>query len=391
MSFLLNHIDRVVENLNNPNECSFRKKFEKNQFKNLSIEYRNFHKLLKQHLNKITTENKNSKAAKMLIQCYQYRLTQVINALYAINHNCIHYHLCNKQLLKPELSFYIQYLVILQHSFPKYFNHSANVPHILFLKTRKQFLKLFNDRAISQIQHTSTLKLYLIIRSIFSEQVTEFSFHTMKYWNNFFQSFPSQAILNNDTKENYLFRIIVKYLIVQNLNHINIYENIIDHIKNKVNHNEDFSSRINELSKIKKDISQIVVVKYKGYNQKGDSLKDLLLNFLIREISYYNQKYLILNTDSHLIKDSKIYYNNKIKTSLSVDQMGCFLRHMVDSGIILTQNKKETIKIIAEVFTSKNNDIVSNKSLKNKYFHNDESSLESTKEVFLKLFKSIQR
>ena len=391
MSYLLDHIDRVVENLNNPNECSFRILFQDHQIKNLSIEFRELHKLLKQHLNKITTENKNSKAAKMLIQCYQYRLTLVINALYATNHDCIYYHLCNKQLLKPELRFHIKYLELLQHSFPKYFNHSANVPHVLFLKTRKQFLKLFNDKTISKTQHTLTLKLYQIIRNIFSEQVSEFSFNTMKYWNNFFQSFPSQVILTNDAKEKYLFKTIVKYLIVQNFNHINIYENIIDHIKDKVNDNEDFSKRLTELSKIKKDIYQIVVVNHKGFNPEGDNLKDLLLNFLIREISYYNQKYLILKTDYHHFKDSKTYNNNKIKTSLSVDQMGCFLRHMVDSGIILTQNKKETIKIIAEVFTSKNNDIVSNKSLKNKYFHNDEPSLESTKEVFLKLFKSIQR
>ncbi len=393
MSHLLSHIDRVVDNLNNPEECSFRKLFENKQIKIQIIEFKENKKLFKQDLNKLATEEKSTKAFKRQIQYYQTSLIKLLDLLYTNHHECIYFSECRKKILRPKVNFYISYLELLQQSFPDCFNTAQPVPFILYLNIRKKLYKLFSEKNIVSIQHKTLSDLCLLIKSVFDENTIGFSFQAINYWNEFINGFPIEIIKNvtcqNDEKIQK--KLLCRYLISVNFNHASIYQFITDDIKYVAIEIEDQSKRINYLSRIKKNISQIAELNSKSFYPYGETLKQMLLNWIKKEINYYKYSYTIIQEQS-ISEVDKIQSRsvNKFKTNFSVGKMGCFLRTLVDNKIMEIDKDRvgEFIKLFSENFSSLCSDNVSTKHLSNKYYEQDEYALKSTKEIFLKLYRS---
>ncbi len=393
MSHLLSHIDRVVDNLNNPEECSFRKLFENKQIKIQIIEFKENKKLFKQHLNKLATEEKSTKAFKRQIQYYQTSLTKLLDLLYTNHHECIYFSECRKKILRPKVNFYISYLELLQQSFPDYFNTAQPVPFFLYLNIRKKLYKLFSEKNIASIQYKTVSDLCILIKSVFDENTIGFSFQAINYWNDFICGFPTEIIkdVTYQKEEKIQKKLLFRYLISVNFNNASIYQFITDDIKHVATEIDDQSKRIHYLSRIKKNISQIAELNSRGFYPYGETLKQMLLNCIKKEINYYKYSYTIIQERS-VSEVDKIQSRsvNKFKTNFSVGQMGYFLRTLVDNKImeIDKDHVGEFIKLFSNNFSSLRSVNVSTKHLSNKYYDPEEYAVKSIKELFLRLYRS---
>ncbi len=396
MSDLLSHIDRVVDNLNNPEECSFRKLFENNQIQNQIIEFKKNKKLFKQHLNKLALEEKSTKAFKRQIQYYQTSLIKLLDLLYTYQHECVYFNECRKKLLRPKVNFYIGYLELLLQSFPEYFNTAQPVPFFLYLNIRKKLYKLFCEKNIALIQNKSVSDLCLLIKAVFDENTIGFSFQAINYWDDFISGFPKEIIkdVTYQKDEKIQKRLLCRYLTSVNFNHSFIYQFITDDIKGATTEIEDQSKRIHYLSRIKKNISQIVDLNSKSFYPYGETLKEMLLNWIKKEINYYKYSYTIIQEQSIPEVDiSQSESLKKIKTNLSVKQIGCFLSILVNNNIYPCNDddniKNNVIKHYSSILASKQAESISYKSLYNSFYKLEDSSLKVVKQLLLDLFRSI--
>ena len=389
MPILLNHIDRVVANVNNPSNCTFYQVFEDQKNSKREIKFDNLYTCLRFHLNKIATGDKNKEAIRNHIQCYQYRLIDVINVLHYPEHDCVHYEICREKILSPEFEFYLTYLELLLKSFPDYFNTSLPAPLVLSQKNRERFYKAFDTKCILDPKHQRILDLCIVIKKVYDDKAPDFSFYQIGYWEEFLSRFVIVKINNCRKSEKKLLWSLFKFLIEQNVNCEDIYCFIIEEICGDINIIEESSGKIKYLNKIKKKLAQNLVINQQGYNLGIPSLKDMLLNWIKKEINFYKYNYAI-NKSQTVAEGTKLQPEcvNKIKTNLSVGQIGCILRSLVDNKVIDKDCSADFIKLFANNFTSVCSSNISKNSLTNKYYKPDQKSERSTKELFLKLYKS---
>ena len=75
-------------------------------------------------------------------------------------------------------------------------------------------------------------------------------------------------------------------------------------------------------------------------------------------------------------------------TSLSVPQLGFFIKLLVDTGVVNNKNQTELLKTITKTIRTHRNETISLDSLRNKYYNVDKSTTETVKD---KLFNMINQ
>ena len=80
----------------------------------------------------------------------------------------------------------------------------------------------------------------------------------------------------------------------------------------------------------------------------------------------------------------------KVKTNLSVAQLGCFIRLCIESDIFPKENKKQLISVFANNFSTTNRTNLSYGSLKNHQYQPENSAIDKLKSTILKQLKLLQ-
>ncbi len=273
------------------------------------------------------------------------------------------------------------FLEFLKEQFPNDFDTNAHLPQFLFERYTREFLNKIKLAENSGLANSIIDILHLVLSDL--RKKAKCSFYQASYMEFIFDILVKK---HDDTAiKEHRFIKIVELFIIHNLNLNSVYDYLINQIQVQLNLLNTTAEKIGSLKLIEKEVFQIMDKRSGGYSKDKGCLKESLLNWIKREVNYFNYNYSIMEySEAKCTKP-----NAKIKMNISVGQIACIIKQLIEIEIIETDNKSETIKTVANTFTSKNSHNISEKSLSNKFFNLDETTTKSTKELFLKLFKSI--
>ncbi len=388
MFSLLNHFEHLVCDSKQPDKCIFSSFFKSTNSLDVENHIHQLERTIKREAYEIAISGNLPKVIKSQIRTLQQSIIRVLNHLHHRREHCKLNSVCNKNKHKAFLDGLMKSLEFLEHQFPKYFNHNATIPHVLFIK-KKRKLNIHLYFIENKLPYADELSLFFKPFKRISQHHRKYSFQQIDYLLRLI--FKISHIVNSGEDEySTLFHKLLIVCIQNNFNATSTYDFITQYITNQLKNESDYNKHLLILMKFQKKIEQTHQNNRVQYTNKYCPLKKSLLHWISKEVAYYNYlKQLLAEvaiTPKNIIDEQTF---PKIKTSLSVPQMACFVRQLIDQNIIIPSNKEKTIRFFSEILSSKNVDNVSSKSFRNLYFTPELKTLERTKELFLKLFKSV--
>ncbi len=140
-----------------------------------------------------------------------------------------------------------------------------------------------------------------------------------------------------------------------------------------------------------KSINQIISSNEVQYDRNLESVKSWIIKWLEEEIWYLKSTCPIQNTSS--IDSNKVHVNqnDKMKMNCSVNELALLIRMLSETDLITSKTHRELMEQVAYNFqTSKVQDI-SVKSLSNKYYEPDTSTIDTMKEKLIQMLNKLNQ
>ncbi|WP_143525177.1 hypothetical protein [Labilibacter marinus] len=370
-----------MSNIKNPESCTYKSLFQDQKVLEANIDFRNLYQKATKELLEFSIHDSRPKVIRNRILTCQYYSINILKQLHENAHHCAYKRLCLKHIIVPKINFHMEFLMFLKEQFPHYFDNEALIPLPLFRKCRIIYSHRLQT-VIKQLESSSATNLLEIF--ITDVNTREYSFCECDSLKEIINIIYNQTDKFQKTEDSFL--VIVKTLVAKCLYADSIFNFIIKEFSSEIKTINNPSLAIKQLKYLSKEINQVAESR-----SSKISLKQVLINWIKQELNYY--KYSFHVADSAKIPEISVQSppeTIKVKTNITVGQMACFVHQLIETNIIETDNKKETIKMFSTVFTSKNSDSISEKSLINKFFNIDDKAAETTKQLFLDLFKSIR-
>ncbi|HBL77904.1 MAG: hypothetical protein A2W90_01645 [Bacteroidetes bacterium GWF2_42_66] len=125
------------------------------------------------------------------------------------------------------------------------------------------------------------------------------------------------------------------------------------------------------------------------FNPKQTNVKEFISHWILEEICFLEKRMVLLahpDTGHQLID-----HNFKIVTELSVAQVACFIRLLVESGVIKNKNRKELITFYAIYTQSKKQENISPDSFRMRFYNIEESARLEIRSTIIQLLNQINR
>jgi hypothetical protein len=130
-------------------------------------------------------------------------------------------------------------------------------------------------------------------------------------------------------------------------------------------------------------IDRIPLIDYTGAEPDLADIKKQLKEAIQSELLLNQQ----LNTNTGVIEGSLVF-----QTSLSVPQLAVFFRLLVEAEILLTDNNRELMRMVAKSFrTSRLQTTISEKHLYDKFYNIDGSALSIMRTHLMKMLQKVQK
>lgn len=171
-----------------------------------------------------------------------------------------------------------------------------------------------------------------------------------------------------------------------NYNSIKSFAYHTSYIDTLLSSSETRSEMIERLSFILKKINQTQVKPAIAYNIQAPSLKTQLTGYIVEEIDHLQR----IQQLGHQLPDkaSDVWANFKIQVSLSVAQIACLVRLLVDLRVITNTNVSELLRFISRICISKRVEVISYDSLRSKYYNVEQGTTDAVKAILTKLIKA---
>jgi len=325
----------------------------------------------------------------VFIQNFQRRLITLANKLYSYhNDNEVTFDHYTYQPLSLTRLQKITYQALedlidyLQINFRKYFLFHERPPRRTVLIAVLKFTEAINDLQALSIEPNDYLNTVVITISDLIHNPEKITFHNVDYLLKF-----SQAILgfHHQSYEKDL-TLFTKYQVINhNFNSVHIellftteYSRVLESI-------ESVNDKIEKLSWYLKRITQIHVQSEEAYQPKEKSLKERISHWLLEELGFLEQNNIIAK-----LQDNITIPGIKVTLDMSVAQLGCSLKFLVDAEIIKSPNDKELVKLVAKSTRTKRTENISPESLRIRFYDVEESTKEEVRALIIKLLNIIQ-
>ncbi|MCU7552857.1 hypothetical protein OCK74_27305 [Chitinophagaceae bacterium LB-8] len=128
-----------------------------------------------------------------------------------------------------------------------------------------------------------------------------------------------------------------------------------------------------------------------AFKPKMKNLKEQIRAWISEEINYLDQQQAYFTVfNEHSPPAPEIIDEEKLHTSLSVQQLAVFIRAARDAGVLTNKNQTALLKAVASIFHTPNANSISAESLRSKYYTPEPSALDSVKDILMKMFNKVQ-
>ncbi|MFO8234725.1 MAG: hypothetical protein R6U04_04880 [Bacteroidales bacterium] len=274
-------------------------------------------------------------------------------------------------------------LSFMKSYFTKYFNHNDKIPEQYRLVAQRE-LRENNRQLYYQLKSEKNCTLLDIafypIKKI-HESNESVSFRRLIYIEKLSKEINNSCLSCPGNSNNCRLKTNLIYL---NFNSYRFFCFLTQEITYEYTEKDTICGQIEKLCHHLKQINQVQVNSDFIYKPEQKPLNEQLLSWLMEEISYLEKK---RELSSSMVRDNKALLNKdfKIITGQSVSQVAFFLKLLVDVGVITNRNQRELIQFVASNIKTKQTTHISPESLRTKYYHVDEGTVEVVKDTIIKL------
>ncbi|GAF05864.1 hypothetical protein JCM21142_114621 [Saccharicrinis fermentans DSM 9555 = JCM 21142] len=385
MPYLLEQFERVVEYIGNPKNCGVKFQFENEKQFVYSISLFD----LKQGLLLLAASKALPGIVCQQVRLYQSSSIRMLKHLHDRPDCCCFSARCWGDIFYGVVNTLISFINFLHIQFPEYFDKELIAPALYYDYYRVRFKDKVEKILKLKVDAEKLESIKKVVDYFKELGYTNCSFRRIWYIDKLLTKINTKIC--NEHVMGDKFEELVKLIISYNFNSTEVYHQIIEWIKRDLAMGTNVNAVLEKLQCYKKQVSQIMVIKGDGFSRKSKKLKISIINWINKEMNSFNYHVHIFDEVKKVKEPEQLYIRpQKIQTNLSVAEIACVLRQFIEVGIIYADNKKEIFRLVSEIFASKHNHQISYKSLNNNFFNIELSTYKSTKQLFLKLFRSIE-
>ncbi|MCU4157855.1 hypothetical protein J1N10_17915 [Carboxylicivirga sp. A043] len=325
-----------------------------------------------------------------MVVFYQACLIRLIDELNIKDCPCSQNKQCHATHLEPLIESLTESLIFINEQYKDFFDLESNLPRTCEDYHRANIQKRIKEILQNLIQISISDRLLHVmlhpLMDFVQQKKAAYSFNDKRFLYQWLQHLENNWMFVFDANDSSVE--FCKQLIEWNLNSLETIDFFIDFITEKYQLEDTKEDQLQVLRYFQKCFKQHVVVNKTGYQINKPSLKETLINWVVQEIIYIESTCHI-NDRNELITQPDDS-TEKVKTNLSVAQLGCFIRLCIDSGIFPEKKKKQLITVFAENFSTTNRDNLSYGSLKNHQYHPENSAVDKLKSIVFKQLKLLQ-
>jgi hypothetical protein len=241
-----------------------------------------------------------------------------------------------------------------------------------FLKTK--LLEINLDNQLLQIAYQPLLK---ITTHNINQQIT---YNEFNYYSNYILQFYNYLYTINEspTSDN-----IIELLLDLNLNNLEFFDYSTDKIQEVLKLEISTSEKIDKLYQLLKYYNQRQTRNFMKLRQNLPSIKHQIINWIEEEIEYLNKKNSLNKDNSFQITQKEEI--EKMNTDLSVAQLSYFFGLLSQIGIFDSKNQSKLFRFIAANFKTKTTAILSEGSIKNKFYNVEATTVNKIREKLFEL------
>jgi hypothetical protein len=272
--------------------------------------------------------------------------------------------------------------------YSEYCNKDQKIPEKYRFFIVQEFSKVLEDILRVRKNHEKILLdiSLMPIRKVVENNQTRITFRSVYYLRDLLHEITQYiANSNNDKEETNL----IKRLIYINYNSIHFTNYLVFNINCQLAKIDSITEKIEKLTWCLKMINQIPIKPGSIFNPKQTEIKEFVIQWILEEISFLEKKLQLAGIPG--VEQQIKEQNFKVTTELSVPQVACLIRLLVESGVIKNKNKTELIQFYARYTQSKRKENITFQSFRSKFYNIDEFSKQEIKKLIIHLLNEINK
>jgi hypothetical protein len=274
-------------------------------------------------------------------------------------------------------------LEFIQTRFPNYFDLECQAPKYITDKAikslmesssilEKELLKFEIDPALLSICWT-------VIENCLKSVDHQITYQRMIYTKEF--STQLMTLIESSRNKTTLNTEIWSLLMYLNFNQPRYLKYHIDLIQHELLSIETLSGKLEQLSFHLKEVNQSETKRGLAFDTGLRSLKEQLTDWILEEINFYQQKYL-LNSVSTNTDEKMMEKDFKLVLHMSVSQFAYFIRTLTEIDVIQNKNVTQVIRFLSKFVKTKRSENISYESFRIKYYNTEHNAKIVVKDLF---------
>lgn len=331
----------------------------------------------------------SEESTKLIVKNYQNRLNFYINSItdYGKHLEKQELKLCDEHYKRFQIKL-AENISFIEKYYSDYFDYRSPANSICKQDTFNKIQNLVNSLSVSESIKKS--KLFLVAFKPASQFLLDFNIKNYSYSQTKSILSFTQAIVSYDFNNENFEEDFCKWLISINFNYAMFFSYLTSLHQERLSINENIGARISYLSGRIKTYNQITTTTDNETFQEGPGIKNQITSWIYEELEHI--QHIKISSQSIIEEPKSELPLEKIHLNLSVSDIAFILRALVDTKIIEASTHKALFSTISKVFKSKKREIISEGSLRSKFFSSNSEMKETGKHLsitMLNYFRSL--
>ncbi len=211
------------------------------------------------------------------------------------------------------------------------------------------------------------------------------SYGMMDYLNEFVKGIGN---VRSSNRENSLLIPLKDILIAFNFNSLPVGHYLISEIDQEIQKTASTKDKIERLHHWQKEINQVPVKPDYAFDLWQGTIGQFLSHWVGEEIRFYEESLLLFSGSAYPIEIAGSQGDGfKLETDMSVTQIACMTRLLMECGVVKNNNIRELLNFVAKHTRSKKQVNISAESLRMKYYNIEEATRNEVIKIISGLLK----
>lgn len=293
----------------------------------------------------------------------------------------------NSLIEKKESQYYIKIQKTIKHLFnyllnrySEYINPQSEVPASIITGIAEEYNSKSEELKLMLEAKKIDKKLIEILHSKYNQMInSKITFQRMQYMKLIYEKLKQLVDTNSIELNN---EAIIKLLIEENFNSIDITQYIIELIKKELKKRKSIQGKISKLTELRKFYLTASISSKQKYNSQFPGIIKMLKIWIKEEkqnIKSENKK----NNENDIVE--------KLSTNCSVEQLCIFFRILNETKILYHHNQSEIFRFISNHIKTVNTAQISQASIKSKYYSHDLHIYNALKPKIIEMLNKIKK